>query len=69
LLHLSSDDHREGGLAKPWRSRKQNVVRRCPAGTCGLQHQPELLAHPLLPDELRELLRPQRSLKCSVVTV
>ena len=52
--HLGGDDHRQRGLAEPGRAGEQHVVGGAPARAGGLEHQAELLAHPLLADHLVE---------------
>ena len=59
---LGRDDHRQRRLAEPGRAGQQHVVRRPAAAAGALEHQPDLLAHPLLPDELVEPARAQRRL-------
>ena len=49
---LGGDDHGQGGLAEAGRPGQQHVVRRPAAPQRALQHQRELLADPLLADEL-----------------
>lgn len=60
--HLRRDDHGQRGLAEPRRPGQQDVIggpAPCPGRP---QHQVELLPDPLLPDELPQVLRPQRGL-------
>ena len=59
---LGRDDHGERGLAEPGRAGQQHVVRRAAAPPGALQHQRDLLAHPLLADELVEPPGAQRRL-------
>ena len=49
---LGGDDHRQGGLAEAGRAGQQHVVGRPAAPPGRLEHQAELLAHPVLADEL-----------------
>ena len=49
---FGGDDHRQRGLPQPGRAGQQDVIR-CAAAVLGaLEHQLQLLAHPLLADEL-----------------
>ncbi len=59
---LGRDDHRQRGLAQPGRAGQQQVLGGDAARGGGLQHQPELLAHHRLPDEVRQPPGPQRRL-------
>ena len=59
---LGGDDHREAGLAEPGRPGQQDVVGRALAAQRRLEHQLQLLADLGLPDELAQVLRPQRRL-------
>ena len=67
LLQLGGDDHRERRLAQPGRPAEQHVVGDPAAALRGVEHQPELLADPVLADELREGARPQRGLDLPLV--
>ena len=67
--HLGGDDHRERGLAETGRAGEQHVVGHPPAAAGGLEHQPELLAHPVLADELVEGAGPQRRLDGALVAL
>ncbi|GAA3072415.1 hypothetical protein GCM10020000_66460 [Streptomyces olivoverticillatus] len=67
--HLRRDDHRQGGLAEARGSGEQDVVGGGAAGAGGLEHEVELLADPLLADELAEVLGPQGSLDGLVLAV
>src|SRR4051794_19113776 len=66
---LRGEDHRQRRLAESGRAGQQHVVGRTAALLSGRQDEPELLAHPLLTDELRKPLGPQRRLDDSVVSV
>src|SRR3954447_22090040 len=66
---LRGEDHRQCRLAESGRAGQQYVVRRTAALLSGRQNEPELLAYPLLTDELRKALWPQRRLDDSVVSV
>ena len=54
-------------LPRPGGPRQQHVVGRAPAPPRRLEHEAELLAHPLLADELVERPRPQRRLDGALV--
>ena len=66
---LGRDDHRDRRLAEPGRPRQQHVVRRAAASQGAAQQQGELLADPLLADEVVEPLGPQRALDHPLVAV
>src|SRR5699024_3177286 len=68
-VHLGGDDHRQGGLAQPGRTGQQHVIRRPSACACGFKHQGQLLAQPLLTDEVGQGVRTQRVLYCAFVAV
>ena len=67
--HLGGDDHRQRGLAEPGRPAEQHVVGGPAARSGRLQHERELLAHPVLADHLVEGPRPQRRLEGALVVV
>ena len=64
---LGGDDHRHRGLAEAGRPGEQDVVRRPAAAHRPLEDELELLAHPVLADELVERLGPQRVLDLPLV--
>ena len=57
LLHLGRDDHRQRRLAEAGWAAEQYVVGSALAPSGRLEHQTELGAHPVLPDELVERSR------------
>ena len=66
---LGGNDHGDGRLAEPGRSRQQHVIGWPTTAQRALQHQRELVPYPLLADEIREPFRPQRALDRTVVGV
>src|SRR3954469_6587451 len=60
-VELLGDDLRERRLPEPGRAREQDVVERVAARRCGLDGYGQLLAYPVLADELLERARPQRA--------
>ncbi len=57
---LGRDDHRQRGLAEPGRSGQQHVVGDGAAHLRPGEHEFELFAHPVLADELAQVVRSQR---------
>ncbi|MPM49708.1 hypothetical protein SDC9_96438 [bioreactor metagenome] len=50
--HLVGDDHRQGGLAQPWRARQEYMIGSTPPVSGGLQHQAELVDNTRLTFEI-----------------
>ena len=67
--HLGGDDHRQRGLAEAGRAGEQHVVGGPAPAPGGLEHQPELGAHPGLADDLVEGAGAQRRLDGTLVAL
>lgn len=61
-VHLGGDDHGQSGLAQAGRAGQQHVVGAAAAHPGGLQDEGELLADPVLADEIVQVLGPEGGL-------
>ena len=58
-VHFGRNDHGEGCLAQTRRAGEEYVVRAAPAHPGSLEHQGQLFPHPVLADEVVQVLGPE----------